>query len=100
MTARQAVEQIIDLQYTLHMFGVPIDGTSWLFGDNKLVVTSSTIAHSTLNKCWNALSYHKVREAVAGNIVRFEHIPTGDNPANFTLAQSTGPCRTIAILEG
>ena len=69
MAARQAVEQIIDLQYSLCMFGVPIDGTSWLFGDNKSVVTSSTIPHSTLNKRWNALSYHKVREAVAGNIV-------------------------------
>ena len=38
MAARQAVEQIIDLWYTLRMFGVPIDGTSWLFGDNKSVV--------------------------------------------------------------
>ena len=83
MAARQAVKQIIDLWYTLHMFGVPIDGTSWLFGDNKSVITSSTIPHSTLNKCWNALSDHKVREAVAGNIVRFEHIPTGDNPADI-----------------
>ena len=46
--ARQAVEQIIDLRYTLYMFGVPIDGTSWLFGDNKSFVTSSTIPHSTL----------------------------------------------------
>ena len=69
MAAQQAVKQIIDLQYTLRMFGVPIDGTSWLFGDNKSVVTSSTTPHSTLNKRWNALSYHKVREAVAGNIV-------------------------------
>ena len=83
MAARQAVEQIIDLQYTLCMFSVPIDGTSWLFGNNKSVVTSSTIPHSTLNKRWNTLSYHKVREAVAGNIVRFEHIPTGDNPAHI-----------------
>ena len=48
MAAQQALEQIIDLRYTLRMFGVPIGGTSWLFGDNKLVVTSSTIPHSTL----------------------------------------------------
>ena len=56
MAARHAVEQIIDLQYTLHMLGVPIEGTSWLFGDNKVVVTSSTIPHSSLNKRWNAIS--------------------------------------------
>ena len=35
MAAQQAIEQIIDLCYTLRMFGVPIDGASWLLGDNK-----------------------------------------------------------------
>ena len=56
MAARQAVEQIIDLHYTLRMLGVPIEGPSWLFGDNEVVVTSSTIPHSSLNKRWNAIS--------------------------------------------
>ena len=42
----------------LHMLHVPIDGPSWHFGDNKSVITSSTIPHSMLNKCWKALSYH------------------------------------------
>ena len=83
MAARQSVEQIIDLRYTLRMFGVPIHGPSWLFGDNKSVVTSSTIPHSSLNKRWNALSYHKVREAVASGFVTFEHISTNDNPADI-----------------
>ena len=83
MAARQAVEQIIDLRYTLRMFGVPLDGASWLFGDNKSVVTSSTIPHSSLNKRWNALSYHKVREAIASGFIRFEHIPSIDNPSDI-----------------
>ena len=60
MAALQAVEQIIDLRYTLRMLGVPIEGPSWLFGDNIAIVTSSTIPHSSLKKCWNAISYHKV----------------------------------------
>ena len=60
MAAWQAVEQIIDLRYTLCMLGVPIEGPFWLFGDNKAIVTSSTIPHSSLNKRWNAISYHKV----------------------------------------
>jgi hypothetical protein len=49
MAARQAVEQIIDLRYTLQMLGVPIDGPTWLFGDNKSVVTSSTMPYSRLS---------------------------------------------------
>ena len=83
MVARQAVERLIDIRYTLRSFGVPLDGEAWLFGDNKSVVTSSTIPHSTLSKRWNALSYHKVREAVAGGWLRFEHIPGPDNPADI-----------------
>ena len=83
MAVRQAVEQIIDLCYMQHMFGVPLDGASWLFGDNKSVVTSSTIPHSSLNKRWNALSCHKVCEAVAGGFIHFEHIPSIDNPADI-----------------
>ena len=85
MVAHQAVEQIIDLHYTLHMLGVPIDGPCWLFGDIKLVVTSSTIPHSTLNRHWNTLSYHKVHEVIAGNIVQFEHIPTLKSPSDILM---------------
>ena len=69
MAAHQAIEQIMDIRYTLQIFGAPIDGASWLFGDNKSVVTSSTIPHSTLGKWWNALSYHYCHEAVAAGIV-------------------------------
>jgi hypothetical protein len=83
MVARQATERIIDLRYTLRSFGVPLDGPAWLFGDNKSVVTSSTIPHSSLGKRWNALSYHKVREAVAGGWLRFEHIAGTENPADI-----------------
>ena len=83
MVARQATERIIDLRYTLRSFGVPLDGPAWLFGDNQSVVTSSTIPHSTLSKRWNALSYHRVREAVAGGWLRFEHIPGTENPADI-----------------
>ena len=65
------------------MLGVPIEGPSWLFGYNKAVVTSSTIPHSSLNKRWNAISYHKVRGAVAGGFICFEHISTDQNPADI-----------------
>ena len=82
MVARQAVERIQDLRYTLRSFGVPLEKEAWLFGDNRSVMTSSTIPHSTLSKRWNALSYHKVREAVASGWLRFEHMPGTENPAD------------------
>ena len=79
----QAIEQIIDLCYTLHMLGVPLEGPSWLFGDNKAVVMSLTIPHSSLNKHMNALSYHEVHNPVAGSFIHFEGISNGENPADI-----------------
>jgi hypothetical protein len=82
MVARQATEQIMDLRYTLRMLGIPIDGPSWMFGDNKSVITSSTIPQSNLNKRHNALSYHRVREAISSNILHFLHIEGKYNPSD------------------
>lgn len=83
VAARTATEQITDLRYTLRMFGVPLDGPSWMFGDNQSVITSSTLPHSTLSKRWNALSYHRVREAVASGYVIFTFIASKANPADI-----------------
>ena len=82
MAARQAVEQIMDLRYTLRMMGIPLDGPSWMFGDNQSVLTSSTIPHSSLNKRHNALSYHRVREAIAAGIINFMHVDGKANPSD------------------
>jgi hypothetical protein len=83
MAARTAAEQIIDLRYTLRMMGIPIDGPSWMFGDNQSVITSSTIPESTLNKRQNALSYHLVRECIAAQIIYFMHVEGRVNPSDL-----------------
>ena len=69
-------------QLTLRYLGVPVLDKSYMFGDNKSVVTSSTIPHSKLNKRHNALSYHRVREAIAAKIIDFLHIDGRTNPAD------------------
>ena len=56
---------------------------SFMFGDNQSVVTSSTIPHSKLHKRHTALSYHRVREAIASGVVIFAHIPGNTNPADI-----------------
>ena len=83
MVARQATEQIMDLRYTLRMMGIPIDGPAWMFGDNQSVITSSNIPHSNLNKRHNALSYHRVREAISAKILYFIHIDGKLNPSDI-----------------
>jgi hypothetical protein len=56
------------------MMGIPLDGPSWMFGDNESMITSSTIPHSTLNKHHTALSYHCVRECIAAKVFYLLHV--------------------------
>ena len=83
VAARIATDQIIDLRMTLRYLGVPVVHSTYMFGDNESVVTSSTIPYSALSKRHNALSYHRVREAIAGKIIRFFHIRGENNPADI-----------------
>jgi Reverse transcriptase (RNA-dependent DNA polymerase) len=82
VAARIATDQIIDLRNTLRYMGINVID-SIMFGDNQSVITSSTIPHSKLAKRHVALSYHRVREAIAGNIVKFYHIDGRINPADM-----------------
>ena len=83
VAARIATEQIIDLRLTLMYLGVPLNEKVHMFGDNKSVVTSSTMPQSKLNKRHTALAYHRVREAVASKMLSFNHIPGTSNPADI-----------------
>ena len=82
VAARIATEQIMDLRNTLRYMGVPV-GRSVMFGDSKVVLASSTLPHSQLKKRHNALSYHRVREAIAAGIYDFYHIEGAKNPADI-----------------
>jgi hypothetical protein len=82
VAARIAVDQIIDLRTTLRYLGVPIREKSYLFGDNKSVVDSSTLPQSPLKKRHHALSYHRVREAIAAEFIGFYWVDGSKNPAD------------------
>jgi hypothetical protein len=82
VAARIATEQVMDIRTTLRMMGVPIEEKTYMFGDNKSVITSSTIPHSVLKKRHNLLAYHKVREAIAAGLMSFYHIPGTENPSD------------------
>ena len=85
--ARQGVDKALAERYKLRALGVPLDGPTYMFGDNKSVVLSSTIPTHGLNKRHNFLAYHRVRECIAAThngepIIRFFHIDGKDNPAD------------------
>ena len=83
VAAKTATEQIEDIRQTLRYFGVPIKSKAYMFGNNKSVVTSTTVSHSLLGKRHNILSYHRVREAIAAKILVFHWCDSSQNKSNI-----------------
>ena len=81
VAARIVAEQNIDPRLTFRCMGVVV-GRSIMFGDNESVVKNSTIPHSRLMKRHMALSHHRVREAIASNVLSFFHMPGKENPSD------------------
>ena len=83
VAARTCVEQIIDLQNVLPYLGFPIHDKSYVFGDNKSVVSSASTLHAKLHKRHTVLSFHCVCEAVAAKIIGFYFIEGENNLADI-----------------
>ena len=96
--AKTAIQQITDLRITLQYLGGPIQGGSYLFGDNEAVVTSGSVPHSRLNTRHTALAYHYTREAVASGMVLFHHIPGVFNAADV-LSKHWGHAQVYPVLR-
>ena len=79
VAAKTATEQIMDIRQTLRYLGAPIGAKSILFGDNRSVVTSATLPHSTLTTRHNILAFHRVREAIAAELMAFYWIQSAYN---------------------
>ena len=83
VSAKTCVEQIMDLRNTLRYLGVSVKKKSFMFGDNRSVVDSSMTPHAKIHKRHVALSFHRVREAIAAKIVGYYFIPGEINPADI-----------------
>ena len=62
---KQAMEYARGLRYKLQMMGMMVNEPTFVFGDNQLVLTNTTVPASTLKKKSNAITYHFVQEGCA-----------------------------------
>ena len=79
VAAKTATEQIMDIGQTLRYLGALIGSKSFLFGDNRSVVTSATLPHPTLTKKHNVLAFRRDREANAAILMAFYWIQSTYN---------------------
>ena len=83
VATRTAVNLIIDICLTVMYLGVPINPKSFMFGDNKVVVTNATICTTILSKRSHLAAYHKVQEALAAGYLQFYWKNRKSNPADI-----------------
>ena len=69
----------MEIRQILRYLGASIGSKSILFGDNRSVVTSATLPHSTLTKCHNILAFHRVRKAISAKLMAFYWIQSAYN---------------------
>jgi hypothetical protein len=79
VASRLATELILEVRYMLRSLGVALDGPALMLGDNMSVVLKTTVPSSVLKKKHNAIAYHRVREAIAARIMRFEYFKSEEN---------------------
>ena len=80
---RTSVDKIQALRYKLYMMGVPIDGPTNIFCDNRTVCNSAQRPDARLGKKHNAINFHRIRESVAGKWCRIAFEPGETNLADF-----------------
>ena len=92
---KSCCEYLRGLRFKLRMMGIPVEGCSYIFGDNKSVLSNTQKPHSTLNKKSSSIAYHFVREAVAKDEWRTTYLNKNLNPSDIlTKSLPSGEKRT------
>ena len=80
---KQAMEVSRGLRYKLRMMGVPIEGPTHMYGDNKSTIHNTQCPECQLKEKSNSIDYHVVREAVAMGELLIGHVKTDENPTEI-----------------
>ena len=104
VAARTAVDQIIDIRTTLRYLGVPIRDKSYMFGDNRSVVTSSTIPTppSPKDTIWHPIieSGKQLQPNTSHSIGKMAEATLLTSSANIGSLQLCGPCSSLSCSGG
>ena len=84
----------MDIRQTL-----TISSESFLFGDNRSVVSSATQPHLTLSKCCNIMAFHRVKEAIAAKLMAFDWIQSAYNLSDMLSKHWDHPTAYPMILK-
>ena len=80
---KHATEYVRDVRYKLRAMGIPVDGSTYVYGNNQSVLANTTAPHSQLKKKSNSVAYHHCREGSAFDKWWTTYINTHDNSSDL-----------------
>jgi hypothetical protein len=87
-----ATEEAISLRYMLRSLGVPIPGSTYLWGDNMSSLISTDNPGAQCKKKHSQVAFHYVRESNAAGIIAVRKVLTTYNLADpFTKSLAKSP---------
>lgn len=76
-------EYLRGLRYKLRMMGIPVNGPTYIHGDNQSVLANTTVPDSQLKKKSQSIAYHFIREGVARDEWRTTYVNTHANESDL-----------------
>ena len=83
IACRNGVDMAIELRHDLRWIGLKIVEPTLLLSDNMSVVLNVTVPSSPITKKHVCVSYHRIRESVAGGFIKVGHIRSERNFADI-----------------
>ena len=96
---KAGVEALRAIRYKLRMMGVPLEGPSYVYGDNMSVIYNTSKPESTLKKKAHAICYHACREAVAMGEILTGHVRSENNPADLATKVLPGGSKRDGLIS-
>jgi len=80
---KQAAKYVRSLRYKLRMFGIPVEGPAFIFGDNQSVLVNSYVPEFIINNKSQSIDFHFISEGCARDEWRTSYVHTSLNVADL-----------------
>ena len=90
MAMKQAAEYLRSLRYKLRMFGIPVDGPAFIFGENQSVLANTSVPSSTPKKKSQSVAFYFFCEGCTRDEWRTSYIHTSMNMADLMIKPLSG----------
>ena len=98
VSINQCCEYVRGHRYKLRMMGIPVEMSTFFFGDNQYMLENTSMPHSTLKKKSSSIAFQFVQEGVDKSEWRTTYINTHLNPLGICTKSLLGGEKRARLL--